>query len=598
MLGLEAYAAELALALVAAMLAAFASERFAPEVVAISGMAACLLLGLVDTQKMLGALSNSAPWTIIAMFILTTALVRTGLLESLGFRLQQLKRFGFVPLMSVFIVVNTVISSLFNNIPQVVMMIPVTIALAQACDIAPSRMLMPLSFATILGGTLSLIGASTNLLVDGVVQSAGLAPISMFEITPVGALVALAGSIYLVIAARYLIPVRTTVTDALGLKSRAKFLVEVLIPQNSPHVGANPLDVPLFKGQDRTVVDVVRGDASLRRNFSDIRLEVGDIVVLRSAVENVLTLREGKGVEVRPSGADPESEDIEPVATRRDTLVEAIVGPTSRWLGRTLRQERLRRRYGVYPVALHRHEANLNDRLEDIPLQVGDTLLLEGAPADLANIAADCGLINLSQPQERGLRHDKAPIAALSLGLVVALSAFDVMPIVGLAWIGVAVVLLSRCVDADEAMQAVEWRIIILLYAMLVIGRALESSGAVQLVVDSLLPLISSWPRIAILAVVYVLASLLTEIVTANAVVIVMTPIAMTLAVRLGLDPRGFAIAVMFAASASFATPIGYQTNTLVYAAGGYRFTDFVRIGAPLNLIVGVVAVLGIAWWW
>ncbi len=593
LLGLTTYAPEIALASILLLLVAFASERWSPVVVAIAGMAFFLFTGMVETSGMLAALSNNAPWTIIAMFILSGALVRTGVLEGVGRVLQRLSRYGTNVVVVCFIIFNIIASAFFNNIPQVVMMIPVTIVLAKACGMSPSRLLMPLSFATILGGTLALIGASTNLVVDGVVRNAGLAGFSMFEITPVGIAVAIAGTIYLTFVGRYLVPDRETVTSITDGKVRSQFLVEVLIPLESRLVGRSPLEIGILHGADRRVIDVVRGGLSLRRDLQSVRLAAGDIVVLKSPVENVLTLRSRKGIEIASADEpDANEAELQPVGTRNDALAEAIVGPQSRLIGRTLRQERMRRRYGVYPIALHRQGENLDSRLEEVKLRVGDTLLLEGAPDDLRRVAKDADLINLSTPTERGVRHEKALIAALALAGVVLFSALNVIPIAGAAWIGVAVVLLTRCIDAEEGIQAVDWNVILLLYCMLTIGAGLEHTGAIRVMVELAEPFLAHLPPIAVLAAVYILASLMTEIVTANAVAVVVTPLAIALAQQLGYDPRPFAIAVMFAASASFATPVGYQTNTLVYSAGGYKFRDFIKVGLPLNLICGVVTIL------
>jgi len=592
-LGLKAFAPEIALGSIALLLAAFASERWSPVVVAIGGMAFFLFTGMVDTNGMLGALSNNAPWTIIAMFILSGALVRTGVLEGVGTLLQGLRRFGTNVVVVVFILFNIIASAFFNNIPQVVMMIPVTMVLARACQMSPSRLLMPLSFATILGGTLALIGASTNLVVDGVVRSAGLAGFSMFEITPVGIAVAIAGTIYLTFVGRFLIPERETVSSLNDGRLKSQFLVEVLIPLKSRMIGRNPLEIGVLQGADRRVIDVVRAGVSLRRDMKSVRLEAGDIVVLKSPVENVLTIRDRKGIEIAAADSSEDGHaEMQPVGARRDTLAEAIVGPQSRLVGRTLRQERMRRRFGVYPVAVHRQGENLDSRLEEVKLRVGDTLLLEGAPDDLKRVASDADLINLSTPTERGVRHEKAVIAILALACVVLFSALNVLPIAGAAWIGVAVVLFTGCIDAEEGIQSVEWNVILLLYCMLTIGAGLEQTGAVAAVVRFAKPLLADLPPIAVLAAIYILASLMTEIVTANAVAVVVTPLAIALAQQLGYDPRPFAVAVMFAASASFATPVGYQTNTLVYSAGGYKFKDFLKVGLPLNFICGIVTVL------
>ena len=332
-------------------------------------------------------------------------------------------------------------------------------------------------------------------------------------------------------------------------------------------------------------------DASLRREMESVILAEGDIVVLRSPVREILGFKQTPEMQTPDGG-------LQPLSTRSSVLVEILLAPGARFIGKTLRHLRLRRRYGVYPVALHRRSANLADRFEYAPLEVGDTLLVEGAPEDLKRLCDDNDLVNVAMPRERAIKKSHAPIAIATMFGVILLAALGAMPIAGLAAMGAAIVLVTRCVEADEAFEAVDWRILSLILAMLGIGAALENTGLVEMIVGAAAPLLQLTPPIIALAMVYLLSMTLTELVTNNAVAIVVTPIAISLAQTLGVDARPFVVAVMFAASASFMTPIGYQTNTLVYSVGGYRFTDYLRLGTPLNALCAVIAIFLIPVLW
>jgi di/tricarboxylate transporter len=275
-----------------------------------------------------------------------------------------------------------------------------------------------------------------------------------------------------------------------------------------------------------------------------------------------------------------------------------LIGPNTKALHRMIGRLHWRRRFGVYPIALHRKGAAVDLRLAMINLAVGDILLLDGAPDDIARLVDEERLIELSPMTSRGFRRKKAPIAIATMVTVVGLAALNVAPILTLALIGVAVVLMTNCIDADEGVSAIDGRLLLLIVSMLTLGGALDNSGALSLIVAKLSPLLSVVHPIVALALVYALTSFLTELATNNAVAVLVAPIAAGVAVQLGLDPRPFVVAVMFGASASFATPIGYQTNTLVYNAGGYRFTDFLKIGVPMNIIIGAATVLLIPLIW
>ncbi|WP_172327655.1 SLC13 family permease [Mangrovicoccus sp. HB161399] len=580
----------LALALIACVFATFLSERWPADIVAFTGAAAALALGLVGPEQVLAAIANPAPATIGAMFVLSAALVRTGALEALTAGLGRLS--GSRPRLAVllFFFAAAASSALVNNTPVVMVLIPVAAALARQVGSTPSRLLMPLSFMVILGGTVSMIGTSTNLLVDGMARDLQLAPFGLFEVAPLGLCVAAIGALFLAVAAPRLLPERQTMAAALDRRQGRSWLVNLTIPEGSPLLGSAPLEIAALKRGGSRVIDVIRADVSLRRDLGAVRLEPGDTVVVKTRETELMGFREGAA-----KGADLPGLTSGPV--RRTRVMELLVVPGAKAAGRSLGTMHWRRRFGVYPLALHRHGGAVGG-LEETRLVPGDTLLVEGAPSDLERLAEDQRLVLLSETAARGFRRGKAPIAIAVLLAVVGLAAFDVAPILSLALVGAAAVLATGCVDGEEGMGAVDGRLLLLIVSMLVIGAALDRSGAVAMIVDWLAPFLSAGNPLIALALVYIATSILTELVTNNAVAVLMVPISAGLAARLGVDPRPFLIAVMFAASASFATPIGYQTNTLVYNAGGYRFSDFLRVGLPMNIIVGAATILLIPLFW
>lgn len=568
----------------------FLFEKLPPAAVATAGAAAFLLLGYVSTAEALEVFSNPAPITIAAMFILSSALVSTGVLDAASSWLVRLsKKRG--PVALVLLLLGAALASgLMNNTPLVIVLIPIISKMARALDIASTKVLIPLSYMAILGGTLTLIGTSTNLLIDGVAQREGMAPMGMLEILPFGLVALVVGALTLLVLGPRMLPSRAATGEAVDDIS-TQYMSEAQIIQPAGKEGeGNTTARPLsdYSALSKTrVLAILRGTERLKPD-PELELNKNDLVIFQANQSELLTLRDHPNYalgyfKTRLAAADQQTTE----------KVEAVYAGDARSSGRQLRDLGWFRA-GVRVLGISRRKHNPGPRLSEVRLRAGDRILLEGSPGDVADILQSESFVAAAEPRLRPYKRHRAGLAILTMTAVILLSIFNVAPIVTLSLLGVGIILLTRCVDAEDAWKAIDGSILVLIFAMLAIGRGLDNTGVVQGLVDAVAPFLKTVSPLVLLFAIYALTSILTELISNNAVAVILTPMAIGLASSLGIDPKPLIYAIMLGASASFATPIGYQTNTLVYAAGNYRFVDFLKVGLVMNLIVGIASCLAI----
>ncbi|MBN2240239.1 MAG: anion permease [Dehalococcoidales bacterium] len=570
----------------------FVSGKVRIDFVAVSALALLLVFGLVTPQEGLQGFANPATITIGAMFIVGAGLVRIGIVQQAARWIDRLSGKSETRLLFVLCTITAVLSAFLVNTATVAILIPVVITLAAKRNISSSRILIPLSFSSQFGGVCTLVGTSTNMLVNGIAIGRGLDSFTFFEFAPLGLVMVAAGIIYLLLTSRWLLPKRKAESDQIDKYRLADYHAELMVLGDSMLVGNSWEENKLSEETGLELRNFIReGKEASRPPKTKIR--PGDVLLVNGNIESIIAAENTYSLEMLfDSKAD---EDLESSDTR---LVEVLINPASKLIGKTIRQAGFFKSYHHPVLAIQRRAVTIRERLGDTKLESGDTLLIHGHDDDIQRLMDSPDVIVTNEVTQLNVRKTRSVRALAVVIVMIVLTATGVLPVMVAAIVGALGMVLFRCISVEEAYNSIDWKIIFLLGGVIPLGIAMESNGVVQAMADTVLEPLIRFGSVAVLAIVYIVVAVLTEGMSNNAVAALMTPIVFSLAAILGVNVKPFLVAITFAASTSFATPVGYQTNTMVYSAGGYKFTDFARIGIPLNIIYWVLAILLIPLIW
>lgn len=578
------------LVILVAALILFVSEKLRVDVVAMLVLAALILTGLISAEEAFAGFSSPAVITVGAVFVISGALYQTGVADTIG---QLMLRFGGknpVRLTIIIMITAGLMSAVMNNIGAVAILLPAIIAVSEKIKTPPSKLLIPLAFAALLGGNMTLIGTPPNILANDILTSYGGEPFSFFDFLPTGLMVLGAGIVYMIAAGRHLLPARFSANTPSQSYQLRPFLSEVRVSANSSIVGKSLAEIQFNNKYDLNVIHIVRKNEPPFFPGADRSIEVDDILLLEGQPEEILNA--GSAFELTPVPPS-ESQEIERELTAgSQRLVEITLSPRTELEGKTLKEIDFRARFDLAVMAIRHEGRSIVSRLSEVPLRFGDALLVQGEAERIEQLRFDSNFLILDTPALKARNLKKAPITVTIL--VAAL-----VVIIG-GWLSPAAVLviaallmvLSGALRVDGAYEAIDWRSIFLIAGILPLGVAMETSGTAVLIADQIVGLLGDLGPRGVMIGIFILTALLTEVISNVAATVLLVPIAIDIALGLDVNSRTFVMAVVLAASTSFLMPIGHQVNVLIFGPGGYRFSDYPKVGIGLNLIILLLVAL------